>query len=244
MERDRHEPRLCTEKLYSCAHGYLSIEPEQGWSSLLVALHHTARTVLLGLDGGNQHIQRWRQQREVAQWEMIGYIAPKLTNGATGWPAFLGKQPHNYHLIQQSSLPLTETGAVDVARLSPSKSEKQREPQNELEEQILQIWRQVLGNSQVGVEDNFFDLGGHSLLATQVVARLQRMLQVEVPLRSLFENPTVATLATAIVQKYAEQIDDATLMQIMAEVEQTSDDELLALLLADNLIPEKKGTHE
>jgi acyl carrier protein len=142
--------------------------------------------------------------------------------------------------VQQPALPLTEMGTVDVERLGAFKSRNQREPQNALEEQVLQIWRQVLGNPQVGVEDNFFDLGGHSLLATQVVARLERELQVEMPLRSLFEHPTAAAMATAIVQQYAKQVDDATLMQIIEEVKQIADDDLLALLMAEDLILEEK----
>jgi acyl carrier protein len=67
-----------------------------------------------------------------------------------------------------------------------------------VEEELARIWRQVLGRQQVGVHDNFFELGGHSLLATQLTSRIRDAFQVELPVRQLFEAPTVASLAKHI----------------------------------------------
>jgi acyl carrier protein len=64
-------------------------------------------------------------------------------------------------------------------------------PRNALEQQIVDIWQTLLGIEPVGIHDNFFELGGHSLLAIQVISRLRKTFQVEVPIRSLFETPTV-----------------------------------------------------
>ena len=61
-------------------------------------------------------------------------------------------------------------------------------PRDALEEVIAEVWREVLRVEQVGVHDNFFELGGHSLLATQVVARLSRLLQIELPLQADFRG--------------------------------------------------------
>ena len=71
-------------------------------------------------------------------------------------------------------------------------------PTTELEEQIVTMWRTLLGIADVGIHDSFFDLGGHSLLATQLLARLQQRYGVVVPLRTVFENQTIAALAAYV----------------------------------------------
>ena len=72
------------------------------------------------------------------------------------------------------------------------------EPRTALEQVVADVWREVLGIERVGAEDNFFTLGGHSLLGTQVVSRLAGIFQVQIPLHSLFDRPTVAALAAAV----------------------------------------------
>ncbi len=67
-----------------------------------------------------------------------------------------------------------------------------------MEEALAGIWTEVRGVEKLGVSDNFFELGGHSLLATQIVSRICRSFQVELPLRCLFESPTIRGLAEAI----------------------------------------------
>jgi hypothetical protein len=63
------------------------------------------------------------------------------------------------------------------------------------------IWASVLGVERVGAHDNFFSLGGHSLLATQVMSRVRKAWQLELPLRCLFESPTISLLALRIAQE-------------------------------------------
>ena len=79
-------------------------------------------------------------------------------------------------------------------------------PRNPIEETIAGIWQKILGLKSVGVEDNFFDLGGHSLLATQVMSRVRDAFDVRsLPLRRIFETPTIAGLALAVVDLQSQQ---------------------------------------
>ncbi len=98
-------------------------------------------------------------------------------------------------------LPLTANGKLNRRALpAPNGSRPEFErnfvaPRTPMEEIIAAIWREVLKLREIGVHDNFFESGGHSLLATQAVSRLRRALQIELPLRVLFEKPTVSALA-------------------------------------------------
>ncbi|HYG09428.1 MAG TPA: amino acid adenylation domain-containing protein, partial [Pyrinomonadaceae bacterium] len=98
-------------------------------------------------------------------------------------------------------IPLTPNGKIDRNALPlPERNFRRLErdyqpPRNPTEELLANIWAQSLGVERVGIHHNFFELGGHSLLATQIISRVRRALRVEVPLRALFESPTVAGLA-------------------------------------------------
>ena len=106
--------------------------------------------------------------------------------------------------VPLEALPLMPNGKVD-RRALPAPDRTQAETGNPFvasrtptEELVTQIWAQVLGVERVGIHDDFFHLGGHSLLATQVVSRLREAFQVDLPLRGIFELPTVAGLAENI----------------------------------------------
>src|SRR5215218_7948552 len=103
-----------------------------------------------------------------------------------------------------NTLPLTPNGKLDRLSLPapdlarPELGTNYVSPRNALEEQLVGIWEEVLGLERVGIHDDFFELGGHSLLATRVVSRVRGALRVELPLRYLFETPTIAGLAERI----------------------------------------------
>lgn len=89
----------------------------------------------------------------------------------------------------------SQTRVWQAAHERPNLPNAYVEPRNDIERAMAQIWAGLLGIDPVGAFDNFFDLGGHSLLAVQVISRIQKQFEVEIPLRTLFESPTVAGLA-------------------------------------------------
>ncbi|GHO57934.1 non-ribosomal peptide synthetase [Ktedonobacter robiniae] len=110
-------------------------------------------------------------------------------------------------LVRLRTWPLTENGKIDVQGLPDEEEIEVRAvvaARTPIEELLVQIWQEVLGISVRSVHDNFVELGGHSLLATQVISRIRSRLQIELPLRAIFEAPTVAGLAQ-LVEKITHQ---------------------------------------
>ncbi|PZW20784.1 amino acid adenylation domain-containing protein, partial [Thermosporothrix hazakensis] len=103
-----------------------------------------------------------------------------------------------------SHVPLTTSGKVDKKALPEPQRDRDMlkteyvGPRSELERMLAVLWAEVLDLPRISVTDNFFSLGGHSLLAIQIVARIRKVFHVELPIRSLFEAPTVAALAEQI----------------------------------------------
>ncbi len=109
--------------------------------------------------------------------------------------------PQGYELVEQ--LPMLANGKVDRSRLPAPQWGRDAQqayvpPRTELEDVLTGIWLDVLQLDEVGVHDDFFALGGHSLLATRLISRVRDHLDLEVPLLSLFESPTIASLAAAV----------------------------------------------
>ena len=102
------------------------------------------------------------------------------------------------------TLPVAANGKVDLAALPAPAPSRPRldtefvEPRDRTERELAAIWSNVLDLDRIGIHDNFFELGGHSLLATQVLVRVRRALQVDIPVRQMFEAPTIAGLAQVI----------------------------------------------
>jgi acyl carrier protein len=108
-------------------------------------------------------------------------------------------------LVVLESLPLTANGKVNRRALrafydaiNPQLPENYVAPRTPVEQVLMTIFIEVLGLKRVGINDNFFELGGHSLLATQLVSRVRDALRVELPLRSVFEAPTIAQISKIV----------------------------------------------
>jgi len=125
--------------------------------------------------------------------------------------------------INWHALPAPEPGRPSLAGIYTA-------PRTSLEEDLAKMWSQVLDVERVGIYDNFFELGGHSLLATQLVFRVQESYPVDLPLRRLFEAPTIAELTVIIEENLLAQQSDDELAQLLADLESMTDDEAAALL--------------
>ncbi|WP_236248473.1 non-ribosomal peptide synthetase [Pseudomonas mosselii] len=123
--------------------------------------------------------------------------------------------PHNANgKLDRKALPAIEIGGQH--------SQAYLAPRDDLEQTLAGIWADVLKAERVGVRDNFFELGGHSLLATQIASRVQKALQLNVPLRAMFECSTVEELADYVRGLQDSALDDAKvdrLSDLMAELE-------------------------
>jgi acyl carrier protein len=101
-------------------------------------------------------------------------------------------------------VPLTSNGKIDRKSLpAPDLSlrtvgEEYVAPQSDLEQSLAAIWSEILKVENIGIHDNFFKIGGHSLLATQVISRIRHTYQIDIPLRALFEQPSISSLAQVI----------------------------------------------
>jgi amino acid adenylation domain-containing protein len=106
-------------------------------------------------------------------------------------------------LIQLDRMPVLPSGKIDQFALptpSPNLSGRRLivRPRGEIEERLRAIWQEVLERDDFGVENDFFDLGGHSLTAMRVLARVRRDFRIDIPIRRLFDNPTIAALSVEV----------------------------------------------
>ncbi|MEI6412088.1 MAG: amino acid adenylation domain-containing protein, partial [Bacteroidota bacterium] len=143
--------------------------------------------------------------------ELAAYLVPKLETtlpDATILRSYLGNTLPDYmipsYFVELESMPMTSSGKIDRKALPALEHSAMHSgtvyvaPRNTLENQLVEIWQQVLGRDQIGVEDNFFSLGGHSLRAIRVVSLIRQAFSVEIRLSEIFANPTIAALAERI----------------------------------------------
>ncbi|SKA48553.1 HAD-superfamily phosphatase, subfamily IIIC/FkbH-like domain-containing protein/amino acid adenylation domain-containing protein [Chitinophaga eiseniae] len=135
---------------------------------------------------------------EVYNRQLFAYVTAATSLDTDSIKTFLKEALPDYmvpaYIMQVQEIPLTVNGKIDYralpdpAAVMPASAAR---PRNSREAGILDVWRQVLGNGNMGIDDNFFDLGGHSLKAIQVVNRLQKELKIKTSLKDIFDAPTV-----------------------------------------------------
>ncbi|TBR56738.1 non-ribosomal peptide synthetase [Westiellopsis prolifica IICB1] len=151
-------------------------------------------------------------QNQVDEKRLVAYIVPhpQSTPKTSELRYFLEQKLPKYmvpaEFIFLKVLPLLSNGKIDrQALLNVEQLQLEPEnyfvaPQTATQQIVADIWQQVLNLEKVGIYDNFFELGGHSLLAIQVISRLNKAFKIELPIRSLFDAPTVAELVEIIAQ--------------------------------------------
>jgi acyl carrier protein len=166
-----------------------------------------------------------REDKVLSTSEIRNYLLKKL-------PEYMA--PSIY--MQLEAMPVTPNGKIDRSALPPPNRDRIEgdnpfvAPRTPHEAKLTEIWSEVLGVEKVGVHDNFFELGGHSLLMIQAVARIRELFNVEIPIQTFFQGPTVADLATAVVQTQASNKNSDEIDYILNLLEQSSHDELESML--------------
>jgi acyl carrier protein len=169
---------------------------EPGEIEAALVQHPGIRNAVVRVDG-----------HEPARKRLVAYIIA-ASSRALSIPelrSFLRQKLPDYMIpsafVFLDNFPATPSGKIDrralasVDRSRPELGQGYAAPVNRMEEIIAGIWADLLRLDAVGTHDNFFDLGGHSLLATQLVSRMRERFGVELPVRTVFENPTIAQLS-------------------------------------------------
>jgi amino acid adenylation domain-containing protein len=148
---------------------------------------------------------------------LVGLHSPAPS--ASELRSFLSRRLPNYMIpaafVSLETFPRLPNGKVDrraLLALGAARPERERgfaEPRTPLEREVAGIWEEMLGLARVGIYEDFFELGGDSLLATQLISRMRSIFHIELPLRRLFEAPTVADLSEALLLRLAEKAESA-----------------------------------
>jgi len=125
---------------------------------------------------------------------------------------------------------LETNAAANLARTRTEANGDYVPPQNEVEAVMAALWEELFGLQRLSVNDNFFELGGNSLLGIQLISRVRKDFQVELPLNTLFESPTAAGLAAAIMETRLREKEAEEIERLLREIESLSPAELQATL--------------
>ncbi len=122
---------------------------------------------------------------------------------------------------------------ASVAHKRPDTGMPYLPPRNGIERQLADIWQELLGIEPIGIHDDFFDLGGDSLLGTQIISRVRDRFDLDLPVKSLFSEPTIAGLSKLMEELRIEHADDKTLASLIDQLEKMPDEEVKKLLDAE-----------
>ncbi|MCK4261014.1 MAG: amino acid adenylation domain-containing protein, partial [Halanaerobiales bacterium] len=138
---------------------------------------------------------------------LCAYIVSDVELSVSELQAYLSKELPEYmipsYFVRLDKIPLTSNGKINRKALleqaiEVNTGEGYVAPTNEIEKKLVDIWSEILGIDRIGIHDSFFELGGHSLKAMQVISKISKEMNVELPLREIFKTPTIKELAEYI----------------------------------------------
>ena len=177
------------------------------------------------------------KETQLGDSKLIAYLVPQSQPPptASSLRTFFENKLPDYMVpstfVTLQEMPVTSTGKINRRALPepgnsrPELSNLYAAPRIPVEVELERIWANVLCLTQVGIHDNFFDLGGHSLAASRLISRVIQTFQLDLPIKALFDAPTVALMAVIITQHEAKRVSEAELAQILRDVEAMTDAE-------------------
>ena len=184
--------------------------------------------------------------RERAEKYLAAYIVPRDKPAPTidELRSFLKQKLPEYMVPSAfmflESLPLTN-GKLDRRALPkpsdkrPALSQSYVAIRSDVEFRLAKVWEDAINIRPIGIHDNFFDLGGHSLAAMRLVSRVIQEFQLELPLKSLFQSPTIAEMAVVIAENQDKALGEEALDRLLRDLESVSEEEAQFLLAEDSM---------
>ncbi|MHC0067443.1 SDR family NAD(P)-dependent oxidoreductase [Nostoc sp. UIC 10890] len=190
----------------SRAKGYFIITPQQGFYSFLAALSGSEHNLLIGLDGTKTNVEHLIRDCQPKQKLTAYFTSPTPELAALSLQKLQLHDrfgiPNQINFVQLEQIPLTQRGEINREQIAAIygglNTSEQTKPRNQTERQLVEIFQEVLNLPSVGIHDNFFSLGGHSLLAVRLMSEIQQQFQKNLPLATLFQNPTIERLALLV----------------------------------------------
>ena len=145
------------------------------------------------------------------------------------------------------SMPLTPNGKIDRASLPAPSGERPKldvpyvPASTDIEKELAKIWCDVLGVDRIGIHDNFFDLGGHSLMVIQLMSRVRKSFQIELPLRDVFGAPTIKEIADMLEARILAKASSEKIDQLLAQLEGIDEKKALELLGSNEQVSANKA---
>jgi acyl carrier protein len=196
----------------------LSQHPDVAQAVAIVREDLPDRQQLVGYVVSNrERVPTTSELRHFLKQKLPDYMVPSTFMTIESIPLTAGGK------MNKRALPVPELGrsGLEVSFILP------RTPTEKI---LAQLWTEVLGVEQVGMQDNFFELGGHSLLATQLVSRIAQTFAANISLRDLFTYSNIADLAELVVARQLDRADSPAIAEILSQVGDLSDDEVKQLL--------------